>query len=107
MAKIKKPTLFLDLYKKCMITGHLEYENGLCGEIKRILDGYDGLKVFTYIFDLVIPRKREREELIKEGFCPIYWGSGLPDNSEGEDTLFTPLRQTLILLCAALNGEFD
>lgn len=53
-------------------------------------------------FDLVKPNRDDKLRLDTESKCAVWWGSdqigtGLND--------FTPLRQTLVLLMAALNNE--
>lgn len=90
---------YLELHKEWMEEGELPC-GGLCNFFSY------GPTVLTMPQEL-IPTKQERGLLKKEGFCSVYWASGLPDGHEDENTGYTPLRQTLVLLMAALNGEFD
>jgi hypothetical protein len=90
---------FLTLYSRWSSTGLLP-DIGLCNsvpyELKDVLNDFG-------------PTKEEIEELASEGLSKGCWGSGLPlieDNADRRFYEFTPLRQTIILLCAALNGEF-
>jgi len=52
---------------------------------------------------LITPSYTECVEHFKDGYSTIYWGRKRGDKI-GE---FNAFRQTIVLLCAALNGEFD
>lgn len=54
------------------------------------------------IFKQVCPNYDEQQELFRRGYDYYFWGSGFRNKRSG---VYTPLRQTLILLCAALNNE--
>ncbi len=93
MAKKKK---YLEFYEKCMVTGELPNRKGLCNEF-----GY------RYGSD-------EKENPDLNVFYPpageytTYWGFGLDligNNTHKESIAFTPLRQTIVLFMAAMNGE--
>jgi hypothetical protein len=84
---------YFQFYKDCMITGKLP-KIGLCNCFP-----YDSL------FELFSEGPGERR--------PVFWGYGgvgLHTNSIISDIVkrahkFTPLRQTIVLLMAAMNGE--
>lgn len=97
---MKKETPFLDFYYKCMKSGVLR-NNGLCNSL---------------------PSKSINGDLIEDLFSPVdyqyepyfnYWAyDGYPNPYErvNHDILkvkydFTPMRQNIVLLCAAINGE--
>lgn len=90
---------FLELYKK-WIENELLPENGLClcvpDELIKTLD------LFNPDYDEIL-------DLTRENIACVYWGSGMSISSNDIKRRrgFTPLRQTIVLLCAALNGEFD
>lgn len=85
---MKKKKKYLPLYYKWMEAGQLP-EFGLCCSLERY-DGYDQL--------LLLFAPEDRWEAC--GF----WAA-TPGNWEDELQQFTPLRQTIVLLMAALNGE--
>lgn len=89
---------FLDLYKECEELGKLP-TRGLCV----CMNGFE----MNSILELLMPTKQELSEIEREGHEYVYWASGLPVDHRDEVYGFTPLRQTIILLCAALIGEFD
>ena len=88
----KKP--YLVKYEKWMREGELP-DNGLCNSI-------DFLSQEKKIFRLFVPTEKDLLELEAEGKSGIYWGSDGILNSE---YVLTPLRQTIVLLCAAVNDE--
>ena len=69
--------------------------NGLC-----CVDSLDhkSLKLFT-------PTANDEKQLAIEGLCSAWWASGLSIYSSGLGSLFTPLRQTIVLFLAAMNDE--
>jgi len=87
---------FIDLYYDWMDDELLPKE-GLCASMPARLE-----KIF---FDFK-PSSEEKIQLIKEGFCNVLWASGLPEGHKDEWYSFTPLRQTIILLCACINNEY-
>jgi hypothetical protein len=94
---MEKP--FLDFYHACMETGEMP-EPGLCeNEIpKRIL------KIFT-------PTDSDLKDLFSSGNDTSYWGYEygvtyiLDHEFRKRQRQFTPLRQNIVLLCAAINNE--
>ena len=100
---MEKQFSYLSFYERCMITSEVPrikdcltdegYHNGMCQHLP------------IEFQEIMAPDGDEDKELLNEGFCDAYWGSGLPRNHEDERKLFTPLRQTLILFMAAMNGE--
>jgi hypothetical protein len=85
----------IDLYKEWMEKGDIF--NGLCGR----LDSGD----YQETFELFVPTKKEKAQLEETGFCEVYWASGLPKNDKKEESSFTPLRQTIVLLICAMHNE--
>lgn len=49
-----------------------------------------------------MPLDPDRIRLSNNRKCTVYWGSNSADSKAG---VYTPLRQTLVLLCAAMNNE--
>lgn len=90
MAKKKKPYKYLKLYHKLIETGLLEYGNGLCTEFY-LMGGQEEENLLSAMFE---PNKFK-----------AYWADD--DNVLGCDlgTKFNPLRQNIVLLMAAMNGE--
>jgi len=91
---------FLKLYEKWMEAGQLP-SHGLCLSVPAKLES---------ILNELEPIDDDCLQLTDQGYSIIYWGSDVPKRSKGYELSkeqFTPLRQTIILLCAALNGEFD
>lgn len=105
-----KHTPFLDFYKKCMKTRRIP-SRGLC----------NALRFYGEPFELVAPSKEDHPEHWVDGFAG-YWGydgepisshvahvdnacakKGITITQAGES--FTPFRQTIVLLCAAINDE--
>lgn len=85
----------LEFYLQHINSGKLP-SDGLCSSIQS-----DLLKLFEPTID-------EENDLLAEGTSALYWGFGLP--LLGTSTIeklysFTPLRQTIILFCAAINNE--
>lgn len=91
-----KSTPYLDYYKKWMETGELP-NNGLCNSLSQPID-------FGMYF---MPTDEDLEELLSERCSCIYFTSGLQWDCDEIDKkeLFTPLRQTIVLLLAAMNDE--
>ncbi len=110
MAKIKKekePTA-LDLYEICLglnstesvalMGGWYAPMSGLCGLLDKT-QYLKTLKKFT-------PTVDDAERLSWEGKCLSHWGSGLDRGDIGRARYeFTPLRQTILLLIAAMHDE--
>ena len=83
---------YLSFYKKCIKTGRMPHL-GLCSNFL----GDERLDLFE-------PTTKDLKSLRKEGLSILYWGAGLPPYP-GSGTSFTPLRQTIVLFMAAMNGE--
>lgn len=83
---------FLDLHK-ALAQGKAGGFNGLCSV------GIEDDRHYSDVFADFIPNSVERARLVNNGFCPVYWASGLPDLTDGESYLYTPLRQTILLFC--------
>lgn len=109
---MKKHTPFLNLYHSICNNGRLINGNGLCyEEIK--YDGYSSLLIYDEIFDMLSPSNKE----INENGLSAYWAydddlspylgsvSAQKEEKSRVETEFTSLRQTVLLLCAAVNGE--
>ncbi len=88
---------YLKFYEDCMVTGFLPRKAGLCRE-------------FTHKeLKLIKPTTKERNILRKENYFSGYWGSGFHFTDYPDSSIlcggFTPLRQTIVLLLAAMNNE--
>lgn len=95
--KKNKPK-YLKYYYKWMKLGELPHGRGLCCEF-----GWeDDRAAETILDDYLYPTAKDEKALIKIGYDTLHWGSDAPDKQLG---VFTPLRQTLVLLMAALNNE--
>jgi hypothetical protein len=92
---MKKHTPFLDLYDECMASGQMMKFYGLCNAI-----GWS-----SAIFDLFTPTNQDELELSREGLSTAYWASGVMKHDPCKKRTFTPLRQTIVLFCAAINDE--
>lgn len=88
---------FLELYDRWMRAGTLP-GNGLCFSVPTEL---------VYILEIFNPTEIEKDELNRKDLSNAYWASGLKQDNPKKGQALTPLRQTIILLCAALNGEMD
>jgi hypothetical protein len=92
---------FLDFYHACMETGKMP-GYGLCDRVH---------KLHRRKIKLFHPTQEDLDNLFKLGKDRIYWGSGLKTSwyfdpaYEINKHKFTPLRQTIVLLCAAINNE--
>lgn len=98
----------LDFYYECMATGRLKdtFGSGLCGNA-----------LYSYIdnelLNLFIPTLEDEKKLLDEGCSIGWWGYEVPlfeswgFESSVDEKLhsFTPLRQTIVLFMAAINGE--
>lgn len=96
--KNKKKETFLSLYNQWIRRGKLPmiWSGGLCSSLPNHLYQSEAFKMI----------EPQTEDDIR--FGEAYWGCGEPLASwEVEQYGFTPLRQTIMLLCACLNGEMD
>lgn len=89
---------FIDLYYEWMEKGLLP-SKGLCKSLP---------PSSVEIFERLEPTMEDFCTLAKEGLPNAFWGYGLP--TKGSDTFqraytFTPLRECIILFCAAINNE--
>lgn len=92
----------LQFYIDCMATGQLKYPanwvaNGLC---KSPCINEELLALFE-------PTKEDFEALQAQGLCETWWASGLDTDTQTTilQSAFSPLRQTIVLFMAAINGE--
>lgn len=95
-------TPWLDLYNEWMKTSRISHE-GLCNSLPAKLRMMKGWK-------LILPSDEERFQLKEEGKSQLFWGyeecwMSINFTRDKKYYEFTPLRQTIILLCAALNNE--
>lgn len=95
----KKPPYYLKMYKEWLKEDHLP-GLGLCGSL--------GSPFEDALIKLFEPTDRDFSEIIRYGGDTTFWGFG---SSTKEFTTFeilytfTPLRQTIVLFLAAINGE--
>ena len=96
---MKKETPYLDLYKEWMREEKIP-NTGLCWSVPK--------RIKKNIFKYIKPTPEDIKMLNKQNISSTWWGYGIPRRNETFNTRlckFTPLRQNLILLCAALNDE--
>lgn len=89
----KKKYSYLKDYQNWMIDGKMP-NNGLCNHY----GDYEHLELMTFIS----PNSKEKDELFWQNNSHLFWGS---DSHKENRYVFTPLRQNLVLLMAALNNE--
>jgi hypothetical protein len=87
-----KPKPYLGLYEKLSREG---LEDGLCVAIRDEISHYDK-EIFRAVF------KPTLEEALEYHINDMYWGS---ESMNQENGIFTPTRQTMLLLMAAMEGE--
>jgi hypothetical protein len=84
-----------------------DFCSGLCDRFDYIRTRETERKIFR----MVSPTVYDIDDLEKEGYSVNTWASGVPCRREDGDYQydtyykFTPLRQTIVLLCAAINDE--
>lgn len=92
---MRKNKRFIDCYMKWIITGNMP-NAGLCNSLPIYLRN-------SKSFRLIYPPEKERQTHHKEGGHPLFWGTS---NRHNESIIaFTSLRQTIVLLCAVMEGE--
>jgi len=98
----KKDNFFLNIHKECIETGQLPV-SGLCGTINC---HEDTCKKYQDILSFVGPTIDDAVMLAKEGYNTMYWGYGIKHTKKVDfkgivniQYTYTPLRQTIILLC--------
>lgn len=99
---------YMDFYNRFVELGRMENftspdnltsGGGLCNSLPEELTS-------TYIFNYVTPTVEDIQNLTDNKMCFIYWGSDKAEIKSTKNILeFTELRQTLLLLCAAINNE--
>lgn len=93
----------IELHKQMMETGVLpDFETGLCGLLYKT-------KYEEYL-TLFEPTDEERIDLSDNGELKVFWASGLLHQYEyrgdgNGSTLYTPRRQSIVLLICAMCGE--
>ena len=107
---MKKQQKHLDFYNQCMETGYLPLVDfgkltGLCGCADRKQISKKKLALFE-------PTIADDSELCRGNFSTGWWGydvkySDTRFNIKDRESKFTPLRQTIILFIAAMNGELN
>lgn len=95
MAKKK----YLHLYKEWMEKGEIS-DMGLCNCFGSPFRGK-----YQPLFELMRPTTENLLDIIDEGKDEVLWGADKPRFSPGDFKGFTPLRQTIVLFMAAINGE--
>lgn len=104
---MKKDRKYLDFYESCMKTGQLP-GCGLCETFTDYIEDEEGWidDEPDEIFELFTPTIDDIDRLYDEGLCYLYWASGLSERyTKKRYHEFTPLRQTIVLFMAAINGE--
>lgn len=89
---------FLDCYNKWMKTGRMP-KDGLCNSLPDQLIESKAWKMC---------KRTKYDTTVKEAYWAYEFDTNDPQyNDDDHHYAFTPLRQTLILLAAAINGELD
>lgn len=96
MQMIKK---HIDFYNKYIQTGMLPDQGLCCCALSGIID--------RQLLKIMEPTDNDYKDLRAEEISTVYWACGLPANLDDHEKKwpFTPLRQTVILFMAAMNGE--
>ena len=97
MQNKKNKMKHMDYHNRCMQTGETIGGYGLCHEA---LCG----RIDPKTLELFEPTDEDKKWLIWEGKSVGYWGIDGPYDYMTYDK-FTPLRQTIVLFMAAMNGE--
>jgi hypothetical protein len=88
---------YMKFYKECVESNRLPNgASGLCESLK---------SADSELFSLLTPTQDDSFDLIHEGKSATFWGSYLPRDHPKCTKYFTPLRQNIVLLLAALNNE--
>ncbi len=104
-----KPKSFLELHNQLLCNNNTLIYNsfglGLCNQI----NPYSGNQLDrSKIFKTVSPTQKDFSELWDKGESVFFWAAGGEVIDDKELRMgYTPLRQTIILLMAALKGELD
>lgn len=105
MALKKKNKKLIDLHHEWIKTKRIP-QNGLCISLEtNSLNGHAALRYTNSLKKLFKPTLQEQRKLIKEGYSPFYWASGLREGSFGLNTKYTELRQTIVLFICAIHEE--
>lgn len=91
-----KETPFLDFYKECIPDGMMP-KSGLCSVFIDTKE-YDTLVLFR-------PEVRDQEECFWAFDGEYRYDIWQYHNDKVITNCFSPLRQTIVLFCAAINGE--
>lgn len=90
----KKKTPWMDFYKKYMKIGNFS-GTGICDKLSSEMDK-------SKEWNMVSPNIEELKKLWCDGQPFVWWGRESRCNSIDK---MTPLRETVILLCSAINDE--
>lgn len=93
---MKRPHLWF--YKNYCNTGKMPFD-GLCGCV------YEGGLLSGELLSHFEPTFSDEKELRHNQQSTVYWASGLHMDDDSKFDTFTPLRQTIVLLMAAMNNE--
>lgn len=91
----KEPQTFLECYNLWVKNAYTMPGGGICKSLPLHLKN-------SKAFGLIVPDVDEKFALFLDDKDEVYWGS---DSWWSKSNQFTPLRQTIILLAAALNDE--
>lgn len=95
----KKRTPYLNMHNKFIKANSKMPYLGLCSCVSK---NYDLREQEKYIFNLMEPTTKDSSKLSLEGLSEVYWGS---ESLNSKGFIYTERRQTIILLCAAINNE--
>ena len=73
---------------------------GLCNALQRIDN-----TLYRQFVELFYPEEEEMLQIKKERLSEIFWASGLSETDKDRAYGYTELRQNIVLLLCAINGE--
>jgi hypothetical protein len=98
----KKPYKYLKFYHESIEAGNMVLVEGGKYRTSGLCDAFDFKSDLYPEFKLLIPTDYDFIQLGKEGKSIYTWASDSDHDLYNE---FTPLRQTIVLFLAAMNGE--
>lgn len=87
----------MECYYKWLEEGEMP-ETGLCSSLPFDL-------IDTDAFFMMEPTEKDYDKIAKRKEAQIFWASGVKYDDPKRRYTFTPLRQTIVILCALMEGE--
>lgn len=108
---MEQDNFFLSLYEDYINKGYITPHYGLCNLVKSESPDKLSRRKYLDILDQFRPTEKDSNKLEKKKQCNIFWGHEGNYHTTPEDKLyseFTPLRQTILLMChEALNNPLN